>query len=191
MNRYSAEQILQKNLQANEKVCWRGRSEEFPLMEKDAKVQILGKWIGTCIAAAAISLLCIYSDKSTTVIAIILLAGAVLLAAPVFERRGILNQSYFITNQRAILVTGNQDVFSVDLRNIDAVQTVYGKTQYGCLVLGSRLFPDIDCQLRWRACNPQEDVLHTDSVDGMVFFNIRDCATARRLLQQREEKLGA
>ena len=58
MEKQSAEKTLGKTLRDGEQVLWSGKTEVFPLLAGDAKVQILSKWIGT--VAAAIVILALY-----------------------------------------------------------------------------------------------------------------------------------
>ena len=189
----SAGKTLQKYLRPGEVVRWQGRTEEFPLMEQDAKGQILGKWIGVLIAAAALCALCISSGRSSFAIAGILVASFILMIAPIWERRSVLKQLYCITDQRAILVTADRTAYDMSLTEIHDVRTVYGKTQYGCLVLGGGPFEEIQRQLRWCACHPRADACNGNRcshAEGIVFFNIRSCAEAEKLLRGGSRERG-
>lgn len=178
-------------MRSGEQVCWQSKTEEFPLLEKDAKGLILGKWIGTVVAAAAI--LGLYfknnpTDWSKGVVGLILLIAALLVISPFIEKRNVMGQRYWITDQRAILMSKDKTFYSMELADIDEFRLVEGKTAHGTLVLGSKVFEDIDRQLRWRACHPSTDIQSdgaADEAEGLVFFSVSNCDEAVRLLRQR------
>lgn len=185
----SVEQALRAYLRDGEQVCWQGKTEEFPLLENDAKGKILGKWIGTVVVAFAILALYIKNnpDWSVKVVGMVLLVAALLVISPIIERSSLLRQQYWITNQRAILMTRDRSFYYMELCEIDDFQMVKGMTDHDCLVLGSCLFEDINRQLRWRACHPKTDVQsdgHSDQAMGLVFFNVSNIEGAAAQLQQ-------
>lgn len=185
----SVEQALRAYLRDGEQVCWQGKTEEFPLLENDAKGKILGKWIGTVVVAFAILALYIKNnpDWSVKVVGMVLLVAALLVISPIIERSSLLRQQYWITNQRAILMTRDRSFYYMELCEIDDFQMVKGMTDHDCLVLGSCLFEDINRQLRWRACHPKTDVQsdgHSDQAMGLVFFNVSNIEGAATQLQQ-------
>lgn len=196
----SAEQAVKANLREGEEIRWQGETEVFPLLEKDAKGLILAKWIGTVIAAIAFLILYMtYNNNGNMMnVTLIVLAAAIcVIVSPVLERQSVLRQHYWITNQRAILMTKGQSCYTMELSEIDDIQVVKGKTAQDCLVLGSCLFHEVDRQLRWRACHPKVDVQHENGADtaedliifraeGMVFFNVSDSEKALTCLHQRE-----
>ena len=193
MEKQSAEKTLRGILREGELVLWQGRTEVFPLLAGDAKAQILGKWIGTVIAAIVILGLYIGNagGRSMGMILAVLGVAVVLLVSPFVEQRSILRQRYWITSQRVILISGDQTVYFMEFAGIDDFQTVTGKTEYGSLVLGSCVFEDIKRQLRWRACHPKTDAQSSStsgSALGLVLFNLKDCRAAEELLRQRTGK---
>ena len=117
--------------------------------------------------------------------------AALLLVSPFVERRNVLRQSYCITDQRVILISGDQTVYFMELDGIDGFRTVTGKTEYGSLVLGSCIFEDIRRQLRWRACHPKMDSQGgktSGTAMGLVLFNLKDCRGAEELLRRYVEE---
>lgn len=192
MEKRSAENTLRGVLRDGEQVLWRGRTEAFPLLARDAKRQILGKWIGTVAAAIVILALCLRSDESGGgMIAAVLGVAALLLVSPFVEQRSVLRQNYWITNQRVILISGDQTVYFMELDSIDGFQTVTGNTEYGSLVLGSCIFEDIKRQLRWRACHPKMDIQSgttSGAAMGLALFNLKNCRCAEELLRKSVEK---
>ena len=192
MEKRSAEKTLQGILRDGEQVLWSGKTEAFPLLADDAKVQILSKWIGT--VAAAVVLLALYIGNAGDVKGLIvgvLVVAVLLVASPFMEQRSVLRQSYWITDQRVILISGDQTVYFMELEGIDGFRTVTGKTAYGSLVLGSCIFEDIRRQMRWRACHPKMDSQSSKTSGaamGLVLFNLKDCRGAEELLRQYVEK---
>ena len=193
MEKRSAEKTLQGILRDGEQVLWSGKTEAFPILAGDAKVQILSKWIGT-VAAAVVVLLALYignAGDGKGLIVGVLVVAALLVASPILEQRSVLRQSYWITDQRVILISGDQTVYFMELEGIDGFRTVTGKTAYGSLVVGSCIFEDIRRQLRWRACHPKMDSQSgktSGAAMGLVLFNLKDCRGAEKLLRQYAEK---
>lgn len=199
MKRKSAEQTLQGALRQGEQVLWSGKTAGFPLLAGDSKIQILGRWIGTVVGAAAILALYIGNSGGRSMSAIlgILAVAAVILVSPFVEQRSVLRQFYCITDQRVILISGDQTVYYMELDQIDGVRTVTGKTEYGTLAVGSVVFEDIKHQLRWRGCHPKMDAQSgrtSGEALGLVLFNLQDCRAAEMLLRhgegQTEEPAG-
>lgn len=192
MEKRSAEKTLQGILQDGEQVLWSGKTEAFPILAGDAKVQILSKWIGTVVAAVV--LLALYIGNAgggKGLIVGVLVVAALLVVSPFLEQRSVLQQSYWITDQRVILISGDQTVYFMELDSIDGFRTVTGKTEYGSLVLGSCIFEDIKRQLRWRACHPKVDIQSgttSGAAMGLVLFNLKDCRGAEELLRQYVEQ---
>ena len=192
MEKQAVEKTLDKTLRDGEQVLWSGKTEAFPLLTGDARVQILEKWIGT--VAAAVVLLALYignAGDGKGLIVGVLVVAALLLVSPFVERRNVLRQSYCITDQRVILISGDQTVYFMELEGIDGFRTVTGKTAYGSLVLGSCIFEDIRRQLRWRACHPKMDSQGgktSGTAMGLVLFNLKDCRGAEELLRRYVEE---
>ena len=94
MEKRSAEKTLQGILRDGEQVLWSGKTEAFPLLADDAKVQILSKWIGT--VAAAVVLLALYignAGDGKGLIVGVLVVAVLLVASPFMEQRSVLRQS--------------------------------------------------------------------------------------------------
>ena len=192
MEKRSAEKTLQGILRDGEQVLWSGKTEAFPLLAGDARVQILGRWIGTAVVAVVLLALYIANGgNGKGLIVGVLGVAALLLVSPFVERRNVLRQSYCITDQRVILISGDQTVYFMELDGIDGFRTVTGKTEYGSLVLGSCIFGDIRRQLRWRACHPKMDSQGgktSGTAMGLVLFNLKDCRGAEELLRRYVEE---
>ena len=192
MEKQAVEKTLDKTLRDGEQVLWSGKTEAFPLLTGDARVQILGKWIGTAVVAVVLLALYIANGgNGKGLIVGVLGVAALLLVSPFVERRNVLRQSYCITDQRVILISGDQTVYFMELDGIDGFRTVTGKTAYGSLVLGSCIFEDIRRQMRWRACHPKMDSQSgktSGAAMGLVLFNLKDCRGAEELLRRYVEE---
>ena len=192
MEKQAVDKTLDKTLRDGEQVLWSGKTEAFPLLAGDARVQILGRWIGTAVVAVVLLALYIANGgNGKGLIVGVLGVAALLLVSPFVERRNVLRQSYCITDQRVILISGDQTVYFMELDGIDGFRTVTGKTEYGSLVLGSCIFGDIRRQLRWRACHPKMDIQSgttSGAAMGLVLFNLKDCRGAEELLRRYVEE---
>lgn len=186
----NTEQLLQDYLRNGEQVRWHGRTEPFALLEKDAKTQILAKWIGTVLVCGLILGLYISNnpgDWSKGMAGGIALIGVLLIVSPIMERKSIMGEEYWITDERAILMSKDQTFYSLALEDLDDFRLIEGKTPGGTLVLGSVIFDDIKRQLRWRACHPKTDVQSdgpSDAAKGLVFFCLEDGREAAECLRQ-------
>ena len=186
----STEQAFKEYLRDGEQVCWHGVTKPFPLLERDAKVLILAKWTGSVVVYAIILGLYMGNnpDWSLKVVGVILLIAALLVVSPFMEKRSILGQEYWITDQRAVLLSRDRTFYSIELSELDSFRLVEGKTQEGTLVLGSDIFEDIDRQLRWLACHPKTNVQGdgpADRAQGLVLFSVSDSKKAADCLRQQ------
>lgn len=189
-NERNVEQMLGKYLHKDEVVCWEGVTAPFALLEKDAKTKILGLWIGTVVVAAAFLGLYIKNNAgkvSVTTILIVVGIVVVMCLLNVFQRNSLLKQKYWLTDQRAILMTSDGAFYSMELEHLDSYQVLTGKMPHGTLVLGSKLFEEGDKQMRWRGCHPLLDDDHasnTEDIPGLLFLNVENCAEAEKYLKQ-------
>lgn len=185
----AAQQALEGYLRQGEQVRWQSGTVDFPLLERGESWRIIGRWIGTVLAAGVI--LALYTGQgrewSAKAVAAILLIAALLVLSPVIERRSLLGQRYWITDQRAILMTWDQTFYCMELPEIDDFRLLRDRTAGDCLVLGSCLFEDADKQLRWRSCHPKTDSQNSgrrDEAQGLAFFSVEDGAAAAECLRQ-------
>lgn len=183
------EERLKTYLRPGEQVRWQGRPAPFSLLEAEAKKQILLKW-GLTVALGG-GLLAVYLSgteaPSMGFIGLVLLVAAVILISPVAERRNLMGEQYWITNQRAILMTRDKTFFYMELSDIDDLQVVGGTTKGKSLVLGRCLFEEAKKLPRWRACHPKVDVQSHDETDralGMIFYGVQGAEAAAELLRQ-------
>lgn len=185
----TAERAIEGYLRPGEQVRWQSGTTAFPLLEKGESVKIVGKWIGTVVATAV--LLVLYTGQgrewSVKAVAVILLIAVLLILSPMIERRSLLGQRYWITDQRAILMTRDQTFYYMELSDIDDFQLLQDRTAGDCLVLGGCLLEEVDRQLRWRACHPKTDVQNDSQrgvAQGLAFFSVENGAGAVECLRQ-------
>lgn len=189
MKTTTAQELLQKSLREGEKVLWASGTKKFPLLAKDASAQILAKWIGT-VAVATIILYFYFKngEGSLGTVAAIILVAAALVISPVLEQYNLMRQRYWITNQRAILMTANRTFYYLELREINDFQMVRNKGGMDCLVLGETIFEDIKRQMRWRSCHPKTEGQSSSEqirAEGLIFFGVENAGAAEALLSQR------
>ena len=180
---------IERYLREGERICWQSGTAPFPLLESGERWKIIGKWIGTVVAPAA--LLALYTGQgrewSVKAVALILLIAVLMLLSPVIERRSLLGQRYWITNQRAILMTMDQTFYYMELSEIDDFQLLRDRTVGDCLILGGCLFEEVDRQLRWRACHPKTDIQNDSQrglAQGLAFFSVENGAGAAECLRR-------
>ena len=186
----STEQAFQNYLRSGEQVRWHGVTKPFPLLERDAKFLILGKWIGTGAVTAVLLRLYIGNspDWSLKAVIAVLLVAALLIVSPFVEKWNVLGQQYWITDQRVIFMSRDRTFYYMELSDIDDIRLVEGQTEEGTLVVGSRVFEDIKRQLRRRACHPKTNVQSDgpmDKAEGLVLFSVSDSKKAADCLRQQ------
>lgn len=182
-----AEKELNEYLRKGENVRWSGRTAPFPLLGDRAREQIVLKWVVT--AALTCGFLWLYCARDQAVngklIALVVLVAGLVIVSPWMEQRSIMGQQYFITDQRAILMSRDKTFYSMELNGIDELRRVSLHGEADTLVMGGIIMEDIRKQLRWRACHPKTDMQGQKKQDealGMVFYGIRDADLAESLL---------
>ena len=182
-----AEKELNEYLRKGENVRWSGRTAPFPLLGDKSREQIVLKWAVT--AALTCGFLWLYCARDQAVngkfIALVVLVAGLVIASPWMEQRSIMGQQYFITDQRAILMSRDKTFYSMELNGIDELRRVSLHGEADALVMGGIIMEDIRKQLRWRACHPKTDMQGQKKQDealGMVFYGIRDADLAESLL---------
>ncbi|MDD5931475.1 MAG: hypothetical protein PUC45_03310 [Oscillospiraceae bacterium] len=165
---------LRRHLRPGEKLLWESAPEYFPLLEGKMMPRILGEWIITTGLAAW--LLYVERDNpnfGTGIVCLVLLVAAAIIAAPLMEYYNLRKQAYYLTDQRAILMTGDKTFYYMDLDRIDAVEVIRGVADGGCIAMGGCILQEVRRQLRWQACHPRTDLQAADSSGealGMVFY---------------------
>lgn len=185
----TAGEALASYLRQDEQIRWQSGTKPFPLLEKGEGGKIIGKWIGTAAVAAALLTLYIGQGPgwNVKVAAAILVIAVLMVLSPVMERWSLLGQWYWITDQRAILMTRDRSFYAIELSELDDFQLLPGRTAGDCLVLGECLFEEGERQLRWRACHPRTDLgsdSRRDLAQGLVFFSVEDGAAAAECLRR-------
>ena len=182
-----AEKELNEYLRKGENVRWSGRTAPFPLLGDRSREQIVLKWAVT--AALTCGFLWLYCGRDQAVngkfVALVVLVAGLVIASPWMEQRSIMGQQYFITDQRAILMSRDKTFYSMELNGIDELRRVSLHGEADTLVMGGIIMEDIRKQLRWRACHPKTDMQGQKKQDealGMVFYGIRDADLAESLL---------
>lgn len=184
------EKELNNYLRENERVRWQSKPDDFPLLEQGVKFQILRKWIVTVALSAGILALYVHNNgmESMGFMGLVALIALTILISPFSEQISLRSERYWITDQRAVLMTRDKTFYYMELSQIDAFEVVSDVANQDCLVLGSVLFPEIHKQLRWRACHPKMDLQASENQDcalGMVFYGISNADAAVSLLNQR------
>lgn len=185
----TADEALAGYLRQGERIRWQSGTEPFPLLEKGEGGKIIGKWIGTAVVTVALLTLYIgqVPEWSVKVAAAILVIAVMLALSPVMERWSLLGQRYWITDQRAILMTRDRSFYAIELPELDDFRLLSGRTAGDCLVLGGCLLEEVDRQLRWRACHPKTDVQNDSQrgvAQGLAFFSVENGAGAVECLRQ-------
>ena len=183
------EETLKECLRENETVRWQGVQADFSLLDEANRRTILLKWLATALLTAGV--LAVYlpgkETPSSGFIGLVALVAVMVVGAPLVERWSLRQQQYWITDQRAILMTRDKSLYSIELKELDGFRVVRDQAAEDCLVLGSCIFPEAEGQLRWRACHPKIDLRSQagqGEARGMVFYCIRNAAEAGTLLEK-------
>ena len=156
---------LHKYLRENESVLWQSGPKAFPLMESRLKGKILGEW-----------------NFSTGTRVLLLVVAAVIILSPVVEWHNLKNQKYFLTDQRAILITADNSLYFMDYNQIDDMAVIDDVADGACIAMGSTILNNVRKQLRWQACHPKTDLQEADKRSealGMVFY-VPEAANRRK-----------
>ena len=178
---------LRKNLRTGEKVLWESAPKQFGLLEGKLKSKILGEWM--VAVALAVWLLYLEKDNPAFGVGVKLLVAVVVAAiiiSSIMEYLSLKHQKYYLTDQRAIVLTGDSTFYYMDLDKIDDFEDIRDVASDGCIAMGSAILPEVRKQLRWRACHPKTD-LQEDNGNGealgMVFYLPSGIERALELLQ--------
>lgn len=179
------QKALNETLRSGERVLWQGGTEPFRLWDsREGKRSILLRALGVLlIGALAVAELTAESRQALILYGSLLLLAA-LIITPFQDRRALLSQRYFVTNERALLIRGNGETFAMEL---PAAAALYRPEPTGVTVaLGEALLPEKDKQLRWRSLHPK---IASDSgetvTEGLVFYQPGRAEEALRLLQRK------
>ena len=170
-------EILQETLKSGETLLWHGASEPCRLLEESDKPRIIRYWIITCVIFAGLfgSFLGVAVDKSAVILLVFALVMAVILYSPCIEWKKLQNQYYGVTNRR-IITCMDEEVFSVDMRLVDAVDVKELSTGNRCVLLGRKVVDEGGKQMRWRGGTPA--VSGKIGEAGLLFYNVADAEGA-------------
>lgn len=190
------EKALNDYLREGERVLWQGKTEPFPLLDNATKFQILTKWILTVALGGGLLVTYFRGNevRSISYIAIVAAVAVIIMISPLMERHSLAGQSYWITDQRAILMSRDKTFYYMELEELDGYRLVQDVASQDCLVLGSGIFEEIHKQLRWRSCHPKIDLQgHSpqDCVMGMVFYCTDHLDAAVALLERQTHSHAA
>lgn len=178
---------LNQYLRENENILWESAPENFPLLEGKLKLRIIGEWIVTVFFAACL----FYVERDqpsfgTGVKALVILVAAAIILSPLVEYMNLQKQKYYLTDQRAILVTADDSLYYMDYDKIDDCQLIEDVAQGGCIAMGSIIMADVRRQLRWQTCHPkmdQQEAATRGEALGMVFYKPAGVEKMVKLMQ--------
>lgn len=190
------DKALNHYLREQERVLWQGKTETFPLLDTETKFKTLRNWILTvALASGLLAVYCANNGKiSMGFVGMVLLVAVIILISPLMERRSLMGQKYWITDQRAIMMSRDKTFYYMELEEIDNFQLISGKAAQDCLVLGGCLFEEVNKQLRWRACHPKIDLQGhgpQDNVMGLIFYCVSNAEGAVTILRNRSHARAA
>ena len=183
------EQRLNETLLPDEQICWHGAVKPFALLEEGNKQSLLLKWIITVVVAGAFSVLCLHAGSSNkiSVIALAIAIALFVILMPVLEWKSLNKFQYWITDQRAIISNGGTEMYTLDLKEIDAFKIVRGKAAGDCLVLGSQIMKSANKNMRWQAAHPNvlddTGVVNPCQGMGMAFYGLENAEEAAAFLK--------
>lgn len=178
---------LRKNLREGENLLWQSGPKPFPLLEGGLRNRILGEWIITLLLAAC--LLYVERDNpafGTGVKLLVAVVAAVMIFSPMVEYYNLKRQKYFLTDQRAIVVTGDNTFYYMDFDKIDDICVIDDVAAGECIAMGGCILEDVRRQLRWQACHPKTDLQEADNRGealGMVFYLPEEMERAMAILK--------
>lgn len=179
---------LKQFLRENERVLWSSDTEPFPLLASDADIPILIRWTGTCLVTIGTLWLYLGNGGSARgVVGAVLLIAAALVLSPIVEYRSLLRQRYWITSQRAVMMSADQTLYYLELPELQKFQVVHSKGGMDCLLLGGAVSEQMKGKMRWRACHPElreQKRGQEVQAEGMIFFAVDSVNTAAALLSQ-------
>ena len=184
------EKNLNDLLRPGERVLWHGKTKPFGILAgREGKLTRLQWILSTVCIAAIIGLVLAFGNATASVIGLLLLLLAILIAAPLLSHRSILTQEYFITNERVLLVKPNVGANAIERADVDDCRVMPVDPQGEALVIGSSLFPEGSKQLRWRSLHPKlgryaRSYDGLTVAEGLVFYNVDHADEALALLQK-------
>ncbi len=185
------ENAVAKYLHKGEQVYWSDTPEKFPLLDKHTKLSVFLNWGIT--AAVTVLFLAYYflalchGTFSPVFVGLVLCTAALIMYLPVKKQRNLQGAHYYITNERAILVTKDSTYYCLDLKDVGSVQQVQDRDGKTCLVLGTDLIKDVKKGVDWRSKNVKLGIRTEgpwDYVSSMLFFRASNVDGAMDALYQ-------
>lgn len=178
---------LQKKLRENESILWQSGPKAFPLLEGRFKNKILGEWIVTLILAAWF----LYIEQGnpnfgTGMKILVLVVAVVVMVSPVVEKYNLKRQKYYLTDQRAIVLTADNSLYYMNYDQIDDAIVIHDVADSTCIAMGSAILDNVRKQLRWQACHPKIDLQEADKRGealGLVFYVPEGAEQALKLMR--------
>ena len=185
------ENTVAKYLHKGEEIYWSGQPGKVLLMEKSTRPAVLLNWCVTGIATLLFLgyyfLMLCSGTFSPVFVGMILLTAATVIYMPVKKQRNLQGSRYYITNERAMLVTRDASYYCLDLKDLDRVQTVQDRKGETCLVLGSGLEESLKKGVDWRSRNIKLGTRTEgpwDYATSLLLFRTGDADGALKALRQ-------
>lgn len=137
------EKELRERLRENEMICWQGVQADFPLLDGANRRNILMRWMVTVGLTVVVLVLHISNEEvpNSGFVGLVVLAAVMIMGAPLVEWRSLRQQRYWLTNQRAFLMTRDRSLYSIELAKLDGFQVVGDQRTENCVVLGRAFSP--------------------------------------------------
>ena len=180
-----------KYLHKGEKICWSSQPEKFPLLEKSCKFSVLLNWSIT--SAVTVLFLGYYflvlcnGTFSPVFVGLTLLIAATIMYMPVRKYKNLQDVQYYITNERAMLVTRDASYYCLNLKELTNVQNVQDNAGKTCLILGTGLEKSLKRGIDWRSRNIKPSTSTEgpwDYVHSLLFFRAKDTNGALEVLHK-------
>ena len=175
------------NLRPGERILWESTPVKSGILEGVHGKHILQKWM--LAAAIILGLLGAYMVMAQEVrggiCGILLVILAAILLSPVQEWNALQKQRFLLTNQRAILIRGDQAMFTMEMSEIDDAKIVQFSPKEVCLVLGSQITKKTEQQLRWIGAHPVSEADPGQREPGLVFYGVQNAEKALSLVSER------
>lgn len=134
------ENIAAKYLHPGEEVRWTGGPDDFSLLGKTTKGPVLLNW---CVTGALTVLFLTWyflvlcsGTFSPVFVGLVLAVAATVMYLPVKKYRDLRGARYCITDERAVLITGDESYYCVELKNLDGVRRLQDAEGRTSLLLG-------------------------------------------------------
>ena len=183
------EQTMREYLRKGEVVCWESKPADFSALDGMTKKSYLIRLLATVLVAGGIIAGHLLSEGETRpgLIVLVIVAAAAVAVSPFWQKRRLMKNIYWITDQRVIMMSTDRVAKSMELQEIDAFKVMADGTAKNCLILGSAAFPEAEKNIRWYALTPKVDDEaggNKSHAKGLVFYNAERVEEAVQLLKQ-------